>query len=829
MPDHLAPLADADVFVDGVLKDVLELLPDAFVLFDAQDGLALCNGRYRDIYSGGTPLAKGMSFERIMRDAVAEGLVPDAVGQEDRWVAERVARHRLRSSACEHRLANGRWLRIQERRSADGWSIGVGNDITDLKQREDSFRLLFEASPTPMYVVDRVTLAFVDVNAAALALYGYSRERFLTMGLLDIRPAREDAEFRAIVDGGSLYDYAGERPWTHLRRDGLEITVVPHTKSLTLDGRPVLLSSITDITERQVAEAEAKRARAFLDTVVDLIPVGVFVKDLHDGGRYLIYNRYGEALVGRSRHDIVGRTDRDIFEPETAARFLAQDRDVMGSRTLQVYAEDTLTRGSGEVRVITTKKVPILDGPDGAARYLLGLSEDITERQIMASRLDHMAHHDALTGLPNRVVLEGRLNALATARRDKGPGEALLYLDLDGFKAVNDTLGHRVGDALLGAVARRMRGIVEAPDLAVRLGGDEFVLLVSLGSPAVVERGILGFARHVIEVLSSPYRVDDHTVTITASIGIAVAGGEDGDAEVWLRNADVALYAAKRAGAGTALLFSPAMNREGERQRALAAAVARGLAAGAGARGDPPVVGTAAGRVAGYEALLRWRHPTRGLLQPAAFIAPAEHLGLIGRLGAWVLRRACRDAAAWAVGLKVAVNLSPVQLHDDGLLATVSSALRQAGLDPGRLELEVSEATPIENGSRNLATLETLRRLGTRLVLDGFGVGSSSLTRLQRFGFDKIKLDRGLVGGLPADRGSLAMLRAVLALAASLEVETVAVGVETAEQHGCLLREGCGQVQGFLFGWPDRALPAGSAGARDGSVARTSCAGRRSG
>ena len=805
MPDHLAPL-EATLFADSVLREALELLPDAIVLFDADDRLTLWNSRYSDIYSRKTPLARGLTFEQIMRNAVADGLVPSAEGRTEQWIAERVARHRLPSSSYEHRLTNGRWVRIQERRSADGWSIGVRNDITDLKEREESFRLLFDASPTPMYVVDRGTLGFVAVNAAALALYGYPRDRFSAMTLRDIRPERERADFDAVVAIGALYDYAGERSWTHLRHDGTEMAVVPHTKSLTLDGRPVLLVSIIDITEQQIAAAEARQARAFLNSVVDLIPVGVFVKDMDDRGRYLIYNRCGETLVGRGRDEIVGEVDDDVFGPEDAVRFAAQDREVMASRRLQTFVIETVTRGSGEVRVITTRKVPILE-PDGSARYLLGVSEDITERQQMASRLDHMAHHDALTGLPNRVVLDARLSELAAAARSEAPADALFYIDLDGFKGVNDTLGHRVGDGLLAAVAERLRGIVMLPDLAVRLGGDEFVLLISLRSPVLARRGVVDAARGVIAALSESYAVEGHTLRITASIGIAFAGGLDGRAQAWLHHADLALYAAKRAGAGTALLFSDDMDGEARRRHDLAADLTRGIDEDEFELHYQPFVSTEDGRVRGYEALLRWRHPVRGLIESQDFVALAEDLGLIARLGARILRRACRDAAAWPPELSVAVNLSPVQFRDDGLLATIASALGSAGLDPARLELEVNETVLVADAPRNLAMLDSLRRLGTRLVLNDFGAGTSSLNHLPRLHFHKIKIDRALVSRLPSDPGALAILRAVVAFAATLGIATIADGVETAEQHRCVMREGCTQAQGNPFGQPGLVRP----------------------
>ncbi len=779
-----------------LLREALQALPDAVTVFDAEDRLVFWNGHYEQMYPRRAPLRRGIRFETLLREALAEGSIAEAVGREEAWIEQRMHRHRNPAGSHESRLATGRWIRVQEYRSPDGWSISIRSDISDLKEKEESFRLLFEANPTPMYVMDFATLRLASVNDAALALYGYDRARFVTMTALDLRPERDHAEFLRFVEDGFAYSNTGSRSWTHVRADGLEMTVVPYSRPLTMDGRSMCVVCVVDMTERLKAEDEVRQTWAFLNSVVESIPLGLFVKDMGDRGRYVVYNRAGLALAGRSQEATIGRLDEDIFPAEEADRFRKQDIDVMRASRLQLFAETALLRGDGEVRATLARKLPIADQRSGEPRYIVGIVEDVTERQRMASRLTHMAHHDALTGLPNRTLLHLRLGALVS----EGPRAiALHYMDLDGFKAVNDTLGHRVGDSLLCAVAARLSRVLSPSDLVARLGGDEFVVLQEGVETADAATAL---ARLLVATVGAPYDVDGHHVVIGASVGIAIAEHALDDADALLRNADTALYAVKAEGGRACRLFAPEMDSKASLRRELAGEFMRALADEEFELFYQPFVDAGAGTLAGFEALVRWRHPLRGLIAPCDFIPVAEQIGLIGALGGWVVRQACRDAASWPIPCTVAVNLSPVQFEEPDLLETVRSALDTSGLEPGRLELEITETVLLDGSDRNLAVLEDLRALGVRIALDDFGTGFSSLSHLQRFAVDKIKIDRSFTRGLPLDRGSLAVLRAVVALARSLDIDTTAEGVETDGQFACVSAEGCGAVQGYLLGRP---------------------------
>ena len=779
----------------ALVRDALQVLPDAIAVFDADDRLVFWNDNFANFYSRSAPLASGDKFEDLIRASVAEGLVADARGREEEWIADRLRHHDQAESTREHCLSNGRWIRTQERRTNEGWSIGIRSDITDLKKQEASFRLLFESNPTPMLVVEQDTLKINAVNDAALSLYGYSRDRFLAMTMLNLRPERDHEEFLRLAEQGKAFDVSGVKSWVHLRADGRELSVLPYTKPLTIDARPMRLVSIVDLTDRQRAEDEVRKTKAFLRSVVESIPVGVFVKDMDHQARYVIYNRAGEALVGRSREEIIGRTDYEVFPREEADRFAAQDAEVIRRNELLILPAETVTRGDGEVRIILTKKLPITGVGDGQTRYVVGISEDITERQLMASRLEHQAHHDTLTGLPNRLLLHRRLDAML-----REPGRmALHYIDLDGFKLVNDTLGHRVGDGLLNAAASRFGQVLAASDMAARLGGDEFVVLQgSISDPLAAT----GLAHRLVEILGAPYDVDGQHIVIGASIGVALASDGSSTPDQLLLDADTALYAAKAGPRGSFRVFDPQMNAIARVRRELANEVMQALERQEFVLFYQPFVDVQSCTFTGFEALIRWQHPVRGLIPPGDFIPLAEDLGMIGALGKWVVRQACIDAMSWPVPCRVAVNLSPNQFEERDLVESVQAALAETGLDPARLELEITETVLLEESERNLHILRDLQRLGVTIALDDFGTGYSSLSLLQRFAVDKIKIDRSFTRGLPIDRGSLAVLRAIVALARSLGIGTTAEGVETEAQLSCVKAEGCDAVQGWLLGRP---------------------------
>ncbi|WP_376087376.1 EAL domain-containing protein [Roseomonas sp. CCTCC AB2023176] len=401
---------------------------------------------------------------------------------------------------------------------------------------------------------------------------------------------------------------------------------------------------------------------------------------------------------------------------------------------------------------------------------------------------------DPLTRLPTRDTLLRRLEDVAADAR--GPGctkAALLCLDLDRFKLVNDTLGHPMGDALLRTVAERLRCALRDADLPARLGGDEFAVVQMSDDPP---RAAAALAARLVDLLGRAYLIEGHMLNIGASVGVALIPADGTDPAEILRHADLALYDAKSAGRGTHRFYEPGMSARMQARRTLETDLRRALALKQFALEYQPLLDARTGAVSGFEALLRWRHPERGLVSPAEFVPLTEELGLIVPIGAWVLRAACREAAAWPEPVGISVNLSPVQFRDPGLLRTVTGALSAAGLDPARLTLEITEGALIENPD------ETFRALGLRIAMDDFGTGYSSLTQLQRFPFDKVKIDRSFVAEMTTDRDCAAIVRAVAGLGASLGVHTSAEGVETTEQWDQLREDGCGEVQGFLISRP---------------------------
>jgi len=424
--------------------------------------------------------------------------------------------------------------------------------------------------------------------------------------------------------------------------------------------------------------------------------------------------------------------------------------------------------------------------------------EDITERRDAEKKIAYMAGHDMLTDLPNRTQLRERLgHALADVHR--GERLAVLYLDLDHFKTVNDTLGHPIGDQLLQAVAGRLRGCIRDNDTVARVGGDEF---------AIIQRGIeappdaTSLACRIGDAIRAPYEIDGHTVIVDSSIGISLAPDDSVGPDTLLKNADMALYRAKTDGRATYRFFEPEMDARMHARRMLELALRAALSKQEFEVYYQPIINLNDNTITSFEALIRWHHPERGMISPVEFIPLAEEIGLIVPIGEWVIRRACVDAAKWPQDVKIAVNLSPVQLTHPNLVPVVVNALAASGLAPHRLELEITEAVLMQNTEVTVATLHRLRHLGVHISMDDFGTGYSSLSYLRSFPFDKIKIDRSFVKGLGEGEESAAIVRAVAGLAQSLHMTTTAEGVETEQQMQQVRSLGCTEMQGFLFSPP---------------------------
>jgi diguanylate cyclase (GGDEF)-like protein len=424
--------------------------------------------------------------------------------------------------------------------------------------------------------------------------------------------------------------------------------------------------------------------------------------------------------------------------------------------------------------------------------------EDITEWLAAQEKISHMARHDALTNLPNRVLFHEQLEqGLRLAK----PGDqlAVLCLDLDHFKDINDSLGHPIGDALLKEVGRRLAACVGENDTVARLGGDEFAV-VQLGREE--EAAATALAGRLVEVISAPYDIVDHQIVIGVSIGISLFPQDGDNPNELLKNADLALYRAKADGRGTYRFFETGMDARAQARRLLEMDLRAAVQRNEFAVYYQPIRDVARDVVVAFEALIRWNHPERGLISPVSFIPLAEETGLIVALGEQVLRAACADAVTWPDGIGVAVNLSPVQFKSPNLVGSVVEALTLSGLDARRLELEITESVLLQNSESTLTTLHELRALGVRISLDDFGTGYSSLSYLRSFPFDKIKIDRSFVQELSTREDSMAIVRAVTGLGRSLGIATTAEGVENDAQLELLKREGCTQAQGFLFSQP---------------------------
>jgi len=581
----------------------------------------------------------------------------------------------------------------------------------------------------------------------------------------------------------------------------------PSTKTLELaDGRVIAVSSqpmadggwvVTheDITERQHAVKELERTRNFYNAVLENVPAPIIVKDAHDL-RYLLLNRAGEEFYGIPRDRMIGKTVCDVLPLAEAEGVEARDRALLaegGRRVINVRPVET--PGNGR-RLVNSTRLAIA-GEDGTPQYLVHLLQDVTEHKRAEARIAHMAHFDGLTDLPNRAAFNECLATTLERAAQAKERFALLCLDLDRFKEINDVFGPAVGDTLLRRVAERLANAAGEAFLA-RLGGDEFAVIASgSAQPA----GAAALAESLMAAMAEDFAVEHKRLHVGLSIGVAIFPADGADVLSLMANADAALHRAKTGGRGSIRFFEADMDQRLRERRALVqdlhAAVERGelkVYYQPQARID--------GGITGFEALVRWLHPTRGMIPPDVFIPAAEESGLILSIGEWVLREACREAASWPKPLNIGINLSPIQFRHGDLPGLVHAVLLETGLAPGRLELEITESVLIDDFSRGVAILRRLKLLGVHIAMDDFGTGYSSLSNLQAFPFDRIKIDRSFISSLQSSQQSATIVRAVIGLGRGLDLPVIAEGVETDDQLLFLSAASCDEVQGYLVGKP---------------------------
>jgi diguanylate cyclase (GGDEF)-like protein/PAS domain S-box-containing protein len=681
--------------------------------------------------------------------------------------------------------------------------IGAVVDITERKQAElavrdseERFRTIFDSVSDGILILDLETAAFLQVNRRGSELFGYTSDELLQLRLVDLcenqSPDAMDAALLRIQEARSGIAQTFE--WRAKTKDGDLLWIEVMLRRAAFGGCDLLLATMHDITDRKRAEERVRQQKLLLDSALENMSQGLCMFDAD--GRVVLFNERYTKMMGLSAAFLKGRLLVDVIKSRKANGEFLGDPIEISARVIAGAGE-----GKSRSRVIETlagSSLRLVEQPMRGGGWVATF-EDITSGRKAQAQISHMARHDALTNLPNRTLFREQLEG-ALCRVTRKARVAVLCLDLDHFKDVNDSLGHPIGDALLIEVARRLSECVRSGDTVSRLGGDEFAV-IQTGSE-LQELGAAALAGRIIEAVGAPYVVQGQQMIIGTSIGISVAPDDGIDPDQLLKNADMALYRAKADSRGTYRFFETGMDARAQARRLLELDLRAGLLRGEFEVYYQPIFDLKSNQIVCFEALLRWNHPLRGMTSPIDFIPLAEETGLIVTIGAWVLRKACADAAGWSRDVSVAVNLSPVQFKNRNLVPSVTTALSASGLAANRLELEITETVLLQDSAATLTVLHRLRDLGIRISMDDFGTGYSSLSYLHSFLFDKIKIDQSFVQELALRGDSMAIVRAVTGLGKSLGISTTAEGVETNDQLALLRKEGCTEVQGYLFSAP---------------------------
>jgi diguanylate cyclase (GGDEF)-like protein/PAS domain S-box-containing protein len=553
-----------------------------------------------------------------------------------------------------------------------------------------------------------------------------------------------------------------------------------------------------DITEQRRAEQELGETKRFLDSIIANIPIAVVVKDAKTR-KFILVNRAFATMLDLSQNDLLGKTVFDIYGNKAAERLDSADNETLRSSNGVNYSEYEVEMPMRGMRIHATNRI-VIRNDQGDAKYLVAVIDDVTERKKSEQRIAFMAHHDALTGLANRAAVAQKIEDAAARHRRWGDPFTVLLMDLDRFKNVNDTLGHPAGDALLQEAARRLKTFLRETDALARLGGDEFAIIQ--GGETNQREAASTLADRIIELIAKPFNIDGNEVNIGTSIGIALAPEHGTNPDSLLKMADMALYGAKSAGRNGYRFFDPEMGNAANARLALENELRHAIQQDQLELHYQPIIDTKTRRICAAEALVRWRHPTKGMIFPDKFIPLAEETGVIAQIGEWVLRTACSDGVTWPVNVRVAVNLSPAQFRKAKISDIVLNALAESGLPPERLELEITETVLIESAAECLPALRQFKNLGITIALDDFGTGYSSLSQLAMFPFDRIKIDKSFTQNLTKRTECAAIISATLTLAQLLDIATTAEGVETADQCRLLRLAGVTSMQGYLFKHP---------------------------
>jgi diguanylate cyclase (GGDEF)-like protein/PAS domain S-box-containing protein len=785
------------------VSSALNSLSQGVVMTDPKMRIIYCNDRYLEIYGlERSDLKPGMTGPELLELRRGRGALE--VGVDDFY------RNAAHPEGMITELPNGKQVLSKYFALSNGASIATHEDYTEQR------KLSRELASTKQFlesVLDNVPVcvAAKSIEDGRYIFANRAFERFSRFSRDRIVGNRADEIFRPLTaasiaeaDRAALQSAEGQHRSEFVVERGEEKRILASNRVIVRNEKSqpeFMIALFDDITEHRSLSQELENTKKFLELVVDNIPVSLIVERVSDG-KYLLANRSAESILNRKREEATGLTAADIFNPREAKLIISRDEAAIKKRTLLTEEHPISTRDG--LRLFLTRRMTVLDEA-GRPQYLIKTHEDVTDRRQTESRMAHMAYHDGLTDLPNRAAFLQALTQMIEACAGTGEEFAVLCVDLDGLKEVNDVFGHATGDKLLIEVAQRIQTSARGGVVA-RLSGDEFGLIIDGKQPEAGK----ALAQQLIEAMGQEFQIDGKSVRTGITTGISVFPHNGADGASLLANAGAALFRAKQKSRGTISLYEPEMDQQIRDRRVLHQELSVAIKNGELSLFFQPQAisaDTVAGsQVIGFEALARWLHPVRGFVSPADFIPLAEESGLIVEMGEWILREACREAASWPKPLQIAVNLSPAQFMHGDVVGLVHAILLETGLAPGRLELEITEGVLIEDFDRGLGLLRRLKALGVRISMDDFGSGYSSLSYLQAFPFDKIKIDRAFVMNLGRNPQSAAIVRAVIDLGHGLEMSIVAEGVETAEQLVFLSDEGCDAVQGYLIGKP---LPIG--------------------
>jgi diguanylate cyclase (GGDEF)-like protein/PAS domain S-box-containing protein len=796
------------------------------IAFSLERKIVRCNRRFEELFGFAPGGALGASWrEAYFTDDEFEA-------RQNVYAELDEGRTHAREQWLRRQDGSGFWCRITARaveagQPAKGY-VWLVDDISERKRSDQALERLVREQDAILqnalagiaFIKDR---GILRCNRRFEEIFGYGPGELLDRTTRFMYSSEKEYRERPAETYEALW--RGETPRIereYLRKDGTRIWCSVSGRAVHPgDASQGAVWLFEDITQEHEAEERVQRALAEQELILDNATVGIaFLRN-----RVILRcNRYFEEMMGAGPGELVGQNTTVLFASKAEWKRAGEQSDK--AQPGESFEGETRFKRRDGSTFICRARGRRIDAGDAEQEWIWSYDDVTAEREADArvtaalqsleravadrtaeleeakARAQHLADHDALTGLPNRRLLEDRLTqALAMSQRNR-EHTAVMFVDLDRFKAINDSLGHAVGDALLKEVSQRLVAQLRTGDTICRIGGDEFVLVL----PQIKRTSDVAQVAHkVIEQLSLPVMAEERELVVTPSIGIAVFPDDGRDAETLIRNADAAMYHAKEAGRANYQFFTEQMNQAASRRLGLESDLRRALSKGELRVHYQRIADvTGPGKTVGHEALLRWQHPERGLVLPGDFIQLAEETGLILRMGEWVLREACRWATFIGAerGLQVAVNLSPRQFNDPHLPRIVAAALKETGLPPRLLELEITESLAMRETDATLATLQKLKQLGVSIAIDDFGTGYSSLAYLKRFPVDKLKIDRSFVAELPKDREQCAIVSAIVALAHALNVRVIAEGVESKAQREFLARCGCDFVQGYLVGKP---------------------------